>query len=141
MYLTKRANNFTMELYGQMTSMNMMLNQVESIQYAYSSLIQCLIKARIWSKLKLSLLVISIEIKKLKRIKKLFIRHSLKKRNRSRVDLSMGTFILSKNVSTIFTRKFWKSNNFKIMKDNRKKCMKIIKLNCREVFFGWVFFK
>lgn len=141
MYLTRIVNNFTMELCGQMTSTNMMLNQVENIQCVYSSLIQCLIKAKIWLKLKLSLPVISIGIKKLKRKKKLFIKHSLMKMSRSRVDLDTDTFILLKNVLIISIRKFWKSNNFKIMKDNRKKCMKIIKLNCKGVFFGWAFFK
>ena len=141
MYLTKRANNFTMELCGQTTSMNMMLNRVESIQCVYSSLIQCLIQVKIWLKLKLSLQVISTGIKKLKRKRKLFIRHSQMKMNRSRGGLSMDTFTRLKNVLIIFTRKFWKSNSFKIMKDNRKKCMKIIKLNCKGVFFGWAFFK
>ena len=141
MYLTRIVNNFTMELCGQMTSTNMMLNQVENIQCVYSSLTQCLIKAKIWLKLKLSLPVISIGIKKLKRKKKLFIKHSLMKMSRSRVDLDTDTFILLKNVLIISIRKFWKSNNFKIMKDNRKKCMKIIKLNCKGVFFGWAFFK
>jgi hypothetical protein len=79
--------------------------------------------------------VISIGIKNQKRNKRLYIRLR-KKRMKMKMDLSMHIFSQSKNVLTKFTRKYWKLNNFKIMRDNKRKCMKIIKLNCKGVFFG-----
>lgn len=129
-----------MEWSGQMTSTSMMSNKVESIQSVYSSLIPCLPRTRLWWGHRLSSLVIFIEIDKPKKNKRLCIRLSQKKM-RTKMDLNMHIFSPSRNELTKFIKKYWRLKNFKIMRDNRRKCTRIIKLSWKEVFSGWAFFR
>lgn len=124
-----------------MISTNTMQKLVVSTQSVCSWLIQCFNLEQVWLKLKLSLQVIFIEIRKRKKVMKLFNRETLKNRKRMKMDWSMVIFSQLKKELITFIRKFLKLKSIKNMRGNRKKCMKITKVVYKKAFFGWVFSK
>ena len=126
-FLIRQINSYTQVSFGQMSSMNTMQTRVVNIKFAFLWLTACSLKDSHKSRPKSSLQVNSIEIKKrLKRAKRFITLRSSSQRNQ--VWLT-GILLQSGEESTRFIKRYWTSNNFKIMKENKKRCTKPTRLD------------
>lgn len=127
LFLMITIRDFIVELCGQTNNMNMMLRKAVYTRFALVWLILCIFKVTLWSRLRLSLQVNSIETRKNRKgVRRFTTQRRKDKKMKREVVWKTDILRLLGGELTKSTRKYWISNSSRNMKENKNNNLKSI---------------